>query len=35
MYVLDGKVRLEEVQDLIEMSYHDEEIDTIGGAHLK
>ncbi|MBR3205293.1 MAG: HlyC/CorC family transporter, partial [Bacillus sp. (in: Bacteria)] len=33
-YILDGKVRLEEVQDLIEMSYHDEEIDTIGGLIL-
>ncbi|EIL82875.1 TlyC family hemolysin [Bacillus sp. M 2-6] len=27
-------MRLEEVQDLIEMSYHDEEIDTIGGLIL-
>ncbi|ARD55515.1 hemolysin family protein [Bacillus safensis] len=34
-YVLDGKVRLDEVQDLIEISYHDEEIDTIGGLILK
>lgn len=28
-------MRLDEIQDLIEISYHDEEIDTIGGLILK
>ncbi|MGE6630816.1 hemolysin family protein [Bacillus sp. NPDC077027] len=34
-YVLDGKVRLTEINELIDLSYDDEEIDTIGGLILK
>ncbi|WP_353856260.1 hemolysin family protein [Bacillus sp. Bos-x628] len=34
-YVLDGKVRLSEIQDFIDLAYDDDEIDTIGGLILK